>query len=239
MHFPLWALQLAATRTILWISASRSNLQRGRVLCDCALTTVHPLWRRCTCRSWMSSGLSSKELHLINSSYYVQQQRLWDISGNGLIMKVILEKVFSKKTNIHMHIWAEVLENTGIHTPIRSMPGLQLTHKKTAFCIRRNDETKWRNEMTKSLNDNTGFGVVGIVQIFIFHEVGSRMDTEWSQAIMYVRCCCFPDLSHVNIQGVKHIQFVIMQRDLSLKTSIGIIKWIWLSMISLHVCALL
>ncbi len=27
----------------------------------------------------------------------------------------------------------------------------------TAFCIRRNDETKWRNEITKSLNDNTGF----------------------------------------------------------------------------------
>ncbi len=36
--------------------------------------------------------------------------------------------------------------------------------------------------MTKSLNDNTGFGVVGIVQIFIFHEVGSGLDTEWYQA---------------------------------------------------------
>ena len=65
------------------------------------------------------------------------------------------------------------------------------------------DETKSRNEMTKSLNDNTGFGVVGIVQIFIFHKMGSRLDTEWYQAIIYVRCCCFPDLSHVNIQGVK------------------------------------
>ena len=72
--------------------------------------------------------------------------------------------------------------------------------------------------MTKSVNDNTGFGVVGIVQIFIFHKMGSRLDTEWYQAIIYVRCCCFPDLSHVNIQGVKHIQLVIMQRDLSLKT---------------------
>ena len=61
--------------------------------------------------------------------------------------------------------------------------------------------------------------MVGIVQIFIFHKVGSGLDTEWYQAIIYVRCCCFPDLSHVNIQGVKHIQLVIMQRDLSLKTS--------------------
>ncbi len=63
--------------------------------------------------------------------------------------------------------------------------------------------TKSRNEMTKSLNDNTGFGVVGIVQIFIFYKVGSALDTEWYQAIIYVRCCCFPDLCLVNIQGVK------------------------------------
>ena len=88
-----------------------------------------------------------------------------------------------------------------------------------AFCIRRNDETKTRNEMTKSVNDNTGFGLVGIVQFFIFHKMGSRLDAEWYQAIICVRCCCFADLSHVNIQGVKHIQLAIMQRDLSLKTS--------------------
>ncbi len=56
--------------------------------------------------------------------------------------------------------------------------------------------------MTKSLNNNTGFDVVGIVQFFIIHKV-SGLDTEWYQAIIYVRCCCFPDLSHVNIQGVK------------------------------------
>ncbi len=37
--------------------------------------------------------------------------------------------------------------------------------------------TKRRNEMTKSLNDNTGFGVVGIVQIFIFHKVAAG----WTQ----------------------------------------------------------
>ncbi len=36
--FPLRALQLAATRTILWSSASRSNLQRGRGLCDVAFS---------------------------------------------------------------------------------------------------------------------------------------------------------------------------------------------------------
>ena len=28
-------------------------------------------------------------------------------------------------------------------------------------------------------------------------------DTEWYQAIMYVLFCCFPDLSHGNIQGMK------------------------------------
>ncbi len=44
--------------------------------------------------------------------------------------------------------------------------------------------------MTKSLNDNMGFGVVGIVQTFIFHKVGSGMDTEWYQTIIYVRYCC-------------------------------------------------
>ncbi len=54
--------------------------------------------------------------------------------------------------------------------------------------------------MTKSLNDNTGFGVVGIEQTCIFHKVGSGLDTEWCQTIIYVRCCSFPDLSHVNIQ---------------------------------------
>ncbi len=53
--------------------------------------------------------------------------------------------------------------------------------------------------MTKSVNDNTGFGVVGIVQIFIFHKMGSWLDTEWYQAIIYVRCCCFADLSHMSI----------------------------------------
>ncbi len=56
--------------------------------------------------------------------------------------------------------------------------------------------------MTKSLSDNTDFGVVSIVQIFIFHKVGSGLDTERYQTI-YVRCCCFSDLSHVNIQRVK------------------------------------
>ncbi len=58
------------------------------------------------------------------------------------------------------------------------------SHGETGFLYltKRKDETKSRNEMTKSLNDNTGFGVVGIVQIFIFHEVGSGLDTEWYQA---------------------------------------------------------
>ncbi len=53
--------------------------------------------------------------------------------------------------------------------------------------------------MTKSVNDNTGFGVVGIVHIFTFHKMGSRLDTEWYQAIImiiYVLC-------YVNIQEVK------------------------------------
>ncbi len=45
-----------------------------------------------------------------------------------------------------------------------------------------------RHDETKSLNDNMGFVVVGIVQMFIFHKVGSGLDTEWYQAIIYVRC---------------------------------------------------
>ncbi len=47
----------------------------------------------------------------------------------------------------------------------------------------------------KSLNDNTGFVLVGIIQIFTFHTVGSRLDAEWYQDIIYFRLCCFPDLS--------------------------------------------
>ncbi len=33
---------------------------------------------------------------------------------------------------------------------------------------KRNDKTKSRNEMTKSVNDDTGFGVVGIVLLYNF-----------------------------------------------------------------------
>ncbi len=64
--------------------------------------------------------------------------------------------------------------------------------------------------MTKSLNDNTGFGVVGIAQIFIFHKVGSGLDTECCEAIIYVRCCCCSRFKprHVNMQGVKKKTYV-------------------------------
>ena len=81
--------------------------------------------------------------------------------------------------------------------------------------------------MTKSLNDNTGFGVAGIVQTFIpvFHKVGSGLDTEWYQTIISVRFCSFPDFSHVSIQGVKHIQLVnYSSRPVLKRCSIGIIN---------------
>ncbi len=63
-----------------------------------------------------------------------------------------------------------------------------------AYCIRRNDEitkrndeTKRRNEMTKSLSDNhDGFGVVGLMQYFIFH---SRLDIERPGYHINVPCC--------------------------------------------------
>ncbi len=45
--------------------------------------------------------------------------------------------------------------------------------------------------------------MVGIVHFLLFHKMGSRLDTEWYQAIIYARCCCFPDLTHVNIQRGK------------------------------------
>ncbi len=44
--------------------------------------------------------------------------------------------------------------------------------------------------MKRSLSDNMGYGMVGILQFFIFHKVGSGLDTERYQALIcYVSCC--------------------------------------------------
>ncbi len=56
--------------------------------------------------------------------------------------------------------------------------------------------TKRRNEITKSLNDNTWFGVVGSVPFFIFHKVGSRpgsrLGTEWYRLSYMLAAVLFP-----------------------------------------------
>ena len=79
-----------------------------------------------------------------------------------------------------------------------------------AFCIRRNDETKLRNEFTKSLNGKYGDWCGQWAAYCTFFLYFTKWAAGWIQAIIYVRCCCFPDLSHVNIQGVKtHIVGII------------------------------
>ncbi len=55
--------------------------------------------------------------------------------------------------------------------------------------------------------------------IFLYFTKWAAGWTQNGTRLSYVHCCCFPDLSHVNMQGVKHKQLVIMQRDLSLKAS--------------------
>ncbi len=54
---------------------------------------------------------------------------------------------------------------------------------------KRDDETESRDEMTKSLSDKKGFGMVDLLQSFILHTVGSGLDIERYKAIIYVRCC--------------------------------------------------
>ena len=113
-------------------------------------------------------------------------------------------------TSLNMSDTARLIHIMFIHVAVYSCVSLQILqahvmiHRLSVFdgTTKRNDETKWRNELTKSLNDNTGFCVVGIVQILYFTKYGSGLDTEWYQAIIYVRCC-FPNISHVNKQGVK------------------------------------
>ncbi len=65
--------------------------------------------------------------------------------------------------------------------------------------MKRNDETKRRNEMTKSLGDNTG---AVLCNIYISQPLGHSTVPGY-HIYMFPAENYFPDLSHINIQGVK------------------------------------
>ncbi len=89
------------------------------------------------------------------------------------------------------------------------------------YSTKRNHETKSLNEMTKSVNDNTGFGVVGIVQIFISHKMGQQVGYRMVPGCHICSLLLFSRFKPCQYtRGKTHTVTVIMQRDLVLiKTS--------------------
>ena len=71
------------------------------------------------------------------------------------------------------------------------------------------DETKSRNEITKSLNETIRDLVWWALYNFIFPKVGTRLDTEWYQAIIICSLLLFSRFKPCQYSRGKNIYYTV------------------------------